>query len=252
MVAAITGALIATSSATETHVGVMIGDVVAYGGSTGTTGTTGSSGTTGATGTTTSTWPAPSCPGAPCLALTRTTGFQLKVGSDRSLMTIPANGSIVAWTITLSSPTTTATAPSGEEAQVTYFDDHEGGTAQAGIAILKPGKHLYYTLVSQSPVVQLEPYFGETVEFPLASSIHVKKGEILALTVPTWAPVMAADDAAGTPYGKWTSWRSSRQKSGCQTTGGQTAQQSAGSAVQYYCMYEGIRLAYSALEITTP
>jgi hypothetical protein len=31
----------------------------------------------------------PSCPASPCLALTRTTGFQVKVGSTRSLVTVP-------------------------------------------------------------------------------------------------------------------------------------------------------------------
>jgi hypothetical protein len=240
---------------TMIEVGTAPGDVIDYGpstgasGTTGTTGTSGATATTGTTGATASTSPVPQCPGTPCLAVSQTTAFQVKVGSDRSISVIPRNGTIVAWTVTLSSPTTTA--PAGDTSQTTYFDDHEGGAAAAGIAVLKPGKKLNYTLVAQSPTIPLLPYFGETVQFPLATTIPVTKGEILALTVPTWAPVLALSDAAGTDYGKFTSWRSSRQKGGCVTTS-QTAQQSLRSTVQYYCLYQSVRLAYSALEVSTP
>ncbi|MGD0198033.1 MAG: hypothetical protein ABSC56_09040 [Solirubrobacteraceae bacterium] len=246
---------------TETVVGTIPGDIVVYGptvgntgtsgtsgtsGATNTTGTSGQTGQTGPTGTTTSTSPVPQCPGSPCLAMTRTTGFQLKVGSDRSPTTIPLNGSIVAWTVTLGDATT-----QGSTSQAAYFDSAEGGDAQAAIAVLRPHAHINYTLVAQSPVVALQPYFGETVEFPLANSIPVKKGEILALTVPTWAPVLALSDAAGKAYGAFTSWRSSRPKGGCKITSSQTAQQT-NSTVQYYCLYQGVRLTYSALLVSTP
>ena len=41
-----------------------------------------------------------SCPGSPCLAVSRTTGFQVKVGSVHNPLSVPRNGSIVAWTVT--------------------------------------------------------------------------------------------------------------------------------------------------------
>jgi hypothetical protein len=47
---------------------------------------------------------APSCPATPCLAVSRTTGYQAKVGADRGLFVIPQDGKIVAWTITLGKP----------------------------------------------------------------------------------------------------------------------------------------------------
>jgi hypothetical protein len=184
------------------------------------------------------------------VAVSQTTGFQVKVGSTHSITTIKRSGSIVAWTLTLGSPTTSA--PAGQISQTTYFDQHEGGAAQAGIAVLKPGLHLEYTLVGQSPVEQLLPYFGETVQFPLAASIPVKKGDILALTVPTWAPVLALTNAAGHTYGKYVSWRASRPKSGCKVTSSQTAQQSLRSNTQYACLYQSVRLTYSALLVSTP
>ncbi|HWW89372.1 MAG TPA: hypothetical protein VNY35_01160, partial [Solirubrobacteraceae bacterium] len=49
----------------------------------------------------------PSCPSSPCLAVSRTTGFQARVGPARSLLTVPRTGTIVAWTISLGKPTAT-------------------------------------------------------------------------------------------------------------------------------------------------
>ncbi|HWX45243.1 MAG TPA: hypothetical protein VNY52_07955, partial [Solirubrobacteraceae bacterium] len=125
----------------------------------------------------------PSCPSS-CLAITRTTGFQVKVGSTRSLVTVPRNGTIVAWTITLGKPNAT---------QIKFFNANEGGTASAALAVLRsqPKPNLSYKLVAESPVVQLQPYFGETAQFPLATTLQVKKGDVIALTVPTWAPALA-------------------------------------------------------------
>ena len=75
--------------------------------------------------------------------------------------------------------------------QIAFFDKNEGGPSEAGIAILKQTKGLGYQLVAQSPLVQLQPYFGETAQFALATTIPVQKGERVALTVPTWAPALA-------------------------------------------------------------
>ena len=59
-----------------------------------------------------------SCPASPCLAVSRTTGFQVKVGSVHNPMGVPRNGTIVAWTITLGKPNAT---------QVKFFNTNEGG-----------------------------------------------------------------------------------------------------------------------------
>jgi len=209
-------------------------------GTTGTTGATGTGGATGATGPTGPTGPIASCPGSPCEVVSETTGMQVKVGSHNAPMTIPRNGVIVAWTIHLSDPTS---------AQIAYFDAHEGGPAEAGIAILKNTKALNYTLVAQSPLVQLQPYFGGTAQFPLATTIPVQKGERVALTVPTWAPALAIK------LGNTTSWRASRPKNTCTSSteaSTQTSQTTAGANVQYACLYQTARLLYTATLISTP
>jgi hypothetical protein len=181
----------------------------------------------------------PSCPGTPCLAVTRTTGFQVKVGSTRGLVALPRAGSVVAWTITLGKPSAT---------QIKFFNTNEGGTASAAIAVLRPQPkpNLSYKLIAESPVIQLETYFGKTAQFPLASTIQAKKGDVVALAVPTWAPALALG------FSNETSWRASRLRSQCSTTSAQSVQSQIGSTVQYYCLYRQARLTYSVTLISTP
>ncbi|MGH2854371.1 MAG: hypothetical protein ACRDLF_09305 [Solirubrobacteraceae bacterium] len=179
----------------------------------------------------------PSCPSS-CLAVTRTTGFQVKVGSTRDLVTAPREGTVVAWTIALGKPSTT---------QVKFFNTNEGGPPSAAIAVLRPQRkpNLAYKLVGQGPVVQLTPYFGKTAQFPLATTIQVKKGDLIALTVPTWAPALALG------FTNETSWRASRPRNQCSSTSAQSTQQT-GATVQYFCLYRQARLTYSATLISTP
>jgi hypothetical protein len=181
----------------------------------------------------------PSCPGSPCLAVSRTTGFQVKVGKTRSLAVVPRGGSIVAWTISLGRPNAT---------QVKFFNANEGGVSEAGIAILRAQRkpNLTYKLIAQSPAVKLQQYFGKTAQFPLERSIAVRKGDVVALTVPTWAPALALG------FGKDTSWRASRARKQCSSTSAQSTHTQLGSSVQYYCLYQTARLTYSATLISTP
>jgi hypothetical protein len=181
----------------------------------------------------------PSCPGSPCLAVSRTTGFQVKVATADNLLSAPHNATLVAWTVTLGKPSAS---------QVKFFDANEGGESEAGIAVLQPvpKPNLTYKLVAQSPLVKLAPYFGKTAQFPLETTIPVKKGDVIALTVPSWAPALALG------FGDDTSWRASRQKGGCTNTGTQTADTAIGGSVQYYCLYQTARLTYSYTLISTP
>ncbi len=182
----------------------------------------------------------PSCPTSPCLAVSRTTGFQVKVGSAYRPLTSKRAGTVVAWTISLGKPNAT---------QIKFFDANEGGEAEAGLAILRevPGKpHLNYKLVAQSPMIKLKPYFGETAQFPLERTIAIKKGDIVALSVPTWAPALALG------FGKETSWRASRARTQCSSTSSQSTHTQIGSPVQYFCLYQTARLTYSATLISTP
>jgi hypothetical protein len=179
---------------------------------------------------------APACPTTPCLAVSRTTGYQVKVGDERSAFTIPEDGKIVAWSINLG-------APSAE--QIDYFNKNLGGAASARLTVLRQGKTLFSRTITQSPVQKLQPYFGQTVQFPLGRALNVKKGYVIALTVPTWAPALTPllEDKS--------SWRASRGRGKCNDTGAQTAQQRLDTVTQYRCLYKA-RLTYSATLITRP
>jgi hypothetical protein len=177
-----------------------------------------------------------SCPSKPCLAVSRTTGYQAKVGSTRGLMVVPKDGRLVSWTITLGKP--------GKK-QTAFFNEKLGGEASAQIAVIRPGRKLRARVVSLGEPVNLEPYFGQTVEFPLTQSLEVQKGNIIGISVPTWAPALAVN------LGGDTSWRASRGKGTCDDTQTQTAQP-AGAIPQFFCLYRTARLVYSARIVTTP
>ncbi|HMJ33257.1 MAG TPA: hypothetical protein VK501_05010 [Baekduia sp.] len=178
----------------------------------------------------------PSCPDKPCYALGRTTGYQAKVGTNRGLYTVPKDGTLVSWTVKLSKP--------GVK-QIDFFNKSLGGESQAAIAVLRMGTKLHARLVAQGEVQKLEPYFGQTVEFPLQKTIPVKKGWVIGLTVPTWAPALAAG------LGGDTSWRASRAKGTCDDSQAQTAQ-AVNQIGRYYCLYRTARIVYSARIVSTP
>lgn len=180
----------------------------------------------------------PSCPSLPCRAIPRTTGYQAKVGTSRGLMEVKRDGRLVSWTITLAKP--------GPK-QIAFFDDKLGGESMAQITVLKPGRKLRYRVVSHGELVRLRPYFGRTVEIALERTLRVRKGWVIGLTVPTWAPALAINLPGD------TSWRASRGKGECD--GDDLNKQTAarpGTIPQFYCLYRGARLTYSARVVPTP
>ena len=178
---------------------------------------------------------APTCPANPCLAVSRTTGYQAKVVDSRATYVVPADGKIVAFTIRLGAP---------NRRQVNFFEDNFG-KASAGLSVVRRGERLFGRVVAASPIYQLSDYFGQTVQFPLDRALNVEKGNIIALTVPTWAPALSTLVEDG------SSWRASRQLNGCDNTDRQTAQTSVGALTQYRCLYRA-RLTYTATLITNP
>jgi len=177
-----------------------------------------------------------SCPGS-CQAVSRTTGYQAKVGPSRTLYQAPANGRIVAWSIALGNPGPKQTA---------FFNDKLGGAAQAAIVVLQPGKKLLRTVVAKGPVQTLTDFFGTNVQFPLSRTLAIKKGQFIGITVPTWAPALQVS------LGNDTSWRSSRATDACGDTASQSAMLGGRTRATFKCLYRTARLTYSATFIPTP
>ena len=178
----------------------------------------------------------PGCPLA-CEAMTRATGYQAKVGPDRELYQAPADGRIVSWTIALGKPT---------DRDVGIFRRRYGGDPQAAVVVLDAGEKLSRTVVAKAPLQRLTDHLGETVEFPLVRTLAIKKGQYVALTVPTWAPAMQ------TGLGTDTSWRSSRDPSKCLDITTQFGLLGKRTSAFFRCLYKGVRLTYSATFISNP
>jgi hypothetical protein len=207
----------------------------------------------------TSETPSASCPGkvvnktteiTPCRVEGHVTGFQAIAGGIAKPYEAPFEGKIVAWSITLSKPSTVETATTTDE--VGFFDEFLGAPSEARIGILRPvegSKPPQYTLVRQSPLEVLNPYFGTTPIFALDHPLTVLKGQIVALTVPTWAPMFAFNVSAE------NTWRGSRLPEHCaskEDIQGGHPQQGVGKTKTYGCYYSNARLLYTATLVKKP
>ncbi len=183
----------------------------------------------------TSTVPDPSCPGLPCQAIGSVTGFQVSNGQTRSPFLVPHDGTIKSWTLTLAQPT---------NKQRTFFNNFFGTPPEARLSILRriagtnPPR---YSLRSQGSIKVLTPYLGQTVKF--GSSLKVERNDIVAITVPTWAPAFAQDLPADNV------WRASRELGKC--TNSTAIRQGEpleklNRRADFGCKYSTARLLYTA------
>ena len=104
-----------------------------------------------------------------------------------------------------------------------------------------------YRLQAQSDAFPLQSFFGQTVQFPLYTSLRVRRGWIIALSIPTWAPALAVSGLDNS-----FAWRASRVKPCSTNPERQPPQVTPGSVRQYFCTYRPARLTYSATLISTP
>lgn len=202
--------------------------------------------------------PPASCPGkivnnvevTPCRVEGHVTGFQAIADGVARPYEAPFEGKIVAWSITLAKPSTTETDTTTDE--VGFFNDFLGTPSQARIGVLRPvegSKPPKYKLVRQSPVEILNPYFGSTPVFALDHPLTVLQGQVVALTIPTWAPMFAFNVSAD------NTWRGSRLPEQCSSKEdiqGGHPQQGVGKIKTYGCYYSNARLLYTATLVKKP
>lgn len=138
-----------------------------------------------------------------CAAEGKVTIFQSRSeGIPGRTFEVPFRGKLVSWSISLAAATGKTVVSGGQEygAQKPFFDSVFGSPASAGIAVLKQVEKKAkgapkFKLVRQSPVEILNPYFGTTVTFALEQPLNVTTGQVIALTVPTWAPALWKPEA---------------------------------------------------------
>lgn len=195
---------------------------------------------------------APTCPsgtsGASCaIILTQVTALATIRDGVAYPTTVTKPGYLVAFSVGLS-----RLDPDYNKAKaaVHFLDTRYGGTAQASVTVLKAvGARRYrrWKVVGGSPVFHLQPYLGKVVQFPLQTAIRVLPGEVVALTTPTWAPVLSFR----LPMGRYA-YRQSRSRNCNNPASTSQAQLSVGDSARYECDYPGARVEYSATEVTDP
>lgn len=179
--------------------------------------------------------PDPSCPELPCQAIGSVTGFQVSTTQATLPFSVPGDGRVKSWTLTLAQPT---------NEQRSFFNGFFGTPPQAQLAILRrvPGTEPpRYNLRAKSSVRVLSPYLGKTVRF--GASLPVQKDDIVGLTIPTWAPAFAQ----GLPAKNV--WRASREPGKCSNTTDIRQGEPhvrLNSRATYACRYSTARLLYTA------
>lgn len=176
-----------------------------------------------------------SCPDN-CFVVTRTTALEVGTGTQKYPTTVPHDGRIVAFTLQLGSLS---------DKQIHFFNSTYGGTSRVQLAVLRSKPKRVFDVVAETGIFKVQPFFGTTVQFPLETSLAVQKGDVIALTVPTWAPILAVN--LPTENG----WRASRPNN-CRDLLTQTAQLAVGNSTAYKCLYQTARVTYTATLITTP
>jgi len=183
----------------------------------------------------TPTQPDPSCPALPCQAVGSVTGFQVSNTQASLPFRVTRAGRVKSWSMTLAQPT---------NSQRNFFNGFFGTPPQAGLAILRrvagtnPPR---YSLRSKGSIHVLTPYLGQTVKF--GANLRVQKGDIIGITVPTWAPAFAQGLAAKNV------WRASRETGKCTNSTDVRQgepQTKVGKRATYGCKYSTARLLYTA------
>ena len=196
----------------------------------------------------------PSCPTS-CQAIGKTTGFQTNITGAKNPFLVSSRGRLVAWSIKTGAPSTKPNPNNNNQSDFDFFSKTFGGPPKARISVLKPimksiraGKPIY-KLKSQSPVEDLSAFLGQTTTFTLDTPLRVKPNNVVALTVPTWAPAFAINQSAD------TKWAASRKKGKCNNTAdilAGTPQDALGTQRSYGCVYNTARLLYSATVVADP
>jgi hypothetical protein len=197
--------------------------------------------------------PPPDCP-QNCSAIGKVTGFPLEADGEKHPLTAPENGKLVAWALDLSRPRKKQRQFFGALFGNKKFDD----TPTARLSVIRRGGRREYKLLRQSPIVKLSGALGRRETFTLDKPLRVRKGQIVALTTPTWASSFSTHDAHGhTLSSTGNEWRASRRHSNCAPKRDTTRSlnefaresrphQKVGSVRKYGCDYKGARLLYWA------
>jgi hypothetical protein len=178
------------------------------------------------------------------IVMTRATALETLTNKGGFPTSVKQAGVIVGFQVGVAQLSSNATTT---RSFISTLNAKYGGPTEAALTVLKPGRNSRWTVVAQSPTFNLQPYLGYVVQFTLKTPIPVSKGEALALSVPTWAPILSYNLAPS-----FYAYRQSRTFNCTQPGAQQNAQLTVGASTKYLCNYPGTRAEYAGVELTTP
>jgi hypothetical protein len=201
-------------------------------------------------GATSSPLVAPTCPAgippAKCtIILTQVTALETIRDGTAYPTTVKQAGSIVAVTLGLSRLDSDRAKAKQD---IHFLDTTYGGVPLAQATVLRRlGKKSDYKwkVMGRSGPIHLIPYLGQVAQFPLDTPLHVEPGDTVALTTPTWAPVLSFNLNS-----KKFAYRQSRRANCNNPAVTSQAQTLIGESASYKCDYPGTRVEYTATEVT--
>ena len=148
--------------------------------------------------------------------------------------------------------------PDHRRRSLANLDKTYGGPPEAQLTALVRDRHAHAPRLPRGrrvAVVKLRSELGRVAEFPLVTPLPVVRGEILALTVPTWAPVLSFE-LNTTKFAVRQSRAQIKTTSRCLELRHDRRREPRPDrdrrAFELQLHLPGTRIEYSALEITTP
>ena len=157
-------------------------------------------------------------------------------------------GRIVSFSVGLSQ---LSSSTSSRQQDINYLNQKYGGDPQVAIAVLKHvGKGgQKWQVVQQSSVFHVVRFLGSVTQIPLVKSLYIRPGQAVALTTPTWAPVLSINVTKSKFAYRQSRSGTTKQ---CGLPGSQNQAQKLGQTTDYNCKEAGTRIEYAATEVTYP
>ncbi len=180
----------------------------------------------------------PSCEPKPknCTVVGKTTGFMARSGTRRGPYIVDVKkGRVVSWGMVMGLP--------GK--WVSFFNDIFGERSRVRLAVLRKsnstkGGGSRYRLMRQTPTVEVTSYFGSSPAFVLDDPLSVSEGDVISLTVFSWAPAFRVN--LPSTY----SWRADRKRGSCSNVKKGVTHTRLKSTRPYQCLYRTAQLLYYA------
>ena len=193
----------------------------------------------------------PACPpklpvGQCALVLGRASAFTTTDNGQRDVTTVTQPGVLSAGLLGVSALTPDRVTRARD---VQYLNRVYGGAPSAVVTVLSPvgaGRNRQWVVMAQSRRFNLSASLGRVARLPFTPQLAVLPGDVVALTTPTWAPVLRIGLSANR-----FAYRQSRPGRCAHAPTGAFAPFAFGGSSAYACAYAGTTVELAATEQLT-